>query len=125
MALRPFFITSSTPSAISRLALHLTQYPSAISFLLPTLHAPDSKSSLTKVARQSNLEKVVTENWLNFNRLQLCSGLLDFENKSRQDRDCCRIIWQIGIRLEGIAHILMRGSFALKPCFGNITALAP
>ena len=30
MALRPFFITSSTPSVISFLALHLTQYPSAI-----------------------------------------------------------------------------------------------
>ena len=30
MALRPFFITSSTASAISFLALHLTQYPSAI-----------------------------------------------------------------------------------------------
>jgi hypothetical protein len=30
MALRPFFIVSSTPSAISRFALHLTQYPSAI-----------------------------------------------------------------------------------------------
>lgn len=30
MALRPFFIVSSTPSAISFLALHLTQYPSAI-----------------------------------------------------------------------------------------------
>jgi hypothetical protein len=30
MALRPFFIVSSTASAISFLALHLTQYPSAI-----------------------------------------------------------------------------------------------
>jgi len=30
MALRPFFMVSSTPSAISFLALHLTQYPSAI-----------------------------------------------------------------------------------------------
>src|SRR5688572_15964435 len=30
MALRPFFITSSTASAISFFALHLTQYPSAI-----------------------------------------------------------------------------------------------
>jgi hypothetical protein len=30
MALRPFFITSSTASAISFLALHLTQYPSGI-----------------------------------------------------------------------------------------------
>ncbi|MEI9864052.1 MAG: hypothetical protein WDN00_05765 [Limisphaerales bacterium] len=33
MALRPFFMVSSTPSAISRLALHLTQYPSAINIL--------------------------------------------------------------------------------------------
>jgi len=30
IALRPFFITSSTPLAISFFALHLTQYPSAI-----------------------------------------------------------------------------------------------
>src|SRR5512136_1115992 len=30
IALRPFFIVSSTASAISFLALHLTQYPSAI-----------------------------------------------------------------------------------------------
>jgi hypothetical protein len=30
MALRPFFIVSSTASAISFLALHLTQYPSGI-----------------------------------------------------------------------------------------------
>src|SRR5260221_8322782 len=30
IALRPFFIVSSTPSTISFLALHLTQYPSGI-----------------------------------------------------------------------------------------------
>ncbi len=30
MALLPFFIVSSTPSTISFLALHLTQYPSGI-----------------------------------------------------------------------------------------------
>jgi hypothetical protein len=35
MALRPFFMVSSTPSAISFLALHLTQYPSAIEFFRP------------------------------------------------------------------------------------------
>jgi hypothetical protein len=39
IALRPFFIVSSTPSAISRLALHLTQYPSAIKILPSALHA--------------------------------------------------------------------------------------
>ena len=35
IALRPFFITSSTASTISFLALHLTQYPSGINFLWP------------------------------------------------------------------------------------------
>lgn len=42
IALRPFFMTSSTPSAISFLALHLTQYPSAINLIGPiaTHHAP-------------------------------------------------------------------------------------
>src|SRR5437879_7448551 len=35
MALRPFFITSSTASTISFLALHLTQYPSGIKNWLP------------------------------------------------------------------------------------------
>jgi hypothetical protein len=39
MALRPFFIVSSTPSAMGFLALHLTQYPSDIKFLPTTLHA--------------------------------------------------------------------------------------
>jgi hypothetical protein len=34
MALRPFFIVSSTPSNISFLALHLTQYPSGIKMFL-------------------------------------------------------------------------------------------
>jgi hypothetical protein len=41
IALRPFFIVSSTPSIISFLALHLTQYPSGIEkFGAPALHAP-------------------------------------------------------------------------------------
>jgi hypothetical protein len=41
IALRPFFIVSSTPSMISFLALHLTQYPSGIEKIAaPTLHAP-------------------------------------------------------------------------------------
>jgi hypothetical protein len=34
MALRPFFMTSSTASLISFLALHLTQYPSGIKCFL-------------------------------------------------------------------------------------------
>ncbi len=35
IALRPFFIVSSTPSTISFLALHLTQYPSGIKIRRP------------------------------------------------------------------------------------------
>src|SRR5271166_577661 len=57
MALRPFFITSSTPSAISRLALHLTQYPSAINVFRPTLHALNGEGSLAETIGQSNFEK--------------------------------------------------------------------
>src|SRR4030095_16685615 len=34
IALRPFFMTSSTASAISFFALHLTQYPSGINVLV-------------------------------------------------------------------------------------------
>ena len=46
MALRPFFMVSSTPSAISFLALHLTQYPSAIkNHYRRALHAPDGALS--------------------------------------------------------------------------------
>lgn len=41
IALRPFFMVSSTPSIISFLALHLTQYPSGIKKLSGrALHAP-------------------------------------------------------------------------------------
>ena len=35
IALRPFFMVSSTASMISFFALHLTQYPSGIEVLLP------------------------------------------------------------------------------------------
>src|SRR6266478_2870257 len=35
MALRPFLVVTSTPSIISFLALHLTQYPSGIKKWLP------------------------------------------------------------------------------------------
>jgi hypothetical protein len=59
IALRPFFITSSTPSAISRLALHLTQYPSAISKLPCVLHAVNGLKSLSETAQQRNFEKNV------------------------------------------------------------------
>ena len=48
MALRPFFIVSSTPFAISRLALHLTQYPSAIKTFTVRASCPNDDKSLTK-----------------------------------------------------------------------------
>jgi hypothetical protein len=57
IAFRPFFITSSTPLAISLLALHLTQYPSAINFYRPALHALNDEDSLPTEIRQSNSEK--------------------------------------------------------------------
>src|SRR5215471_15244429 len=40
IALRPFFIVSSTASIISFLALHLTQYPSGIKNWLPRSSMP-------------------------------------------------------------------------------------
>ena len=46
MALRPFFMVSSTPSAMGFLALHLTQYPSDIKSLPPALHAPNGMERL-------------------------------------------------------------------------------
>jgi hypothetical protein len=57
MALRPFFITSSTPSTISFLALHLTQYPSAIKLFTVQASCPNGETSLTNPKWQSNLEK--------------------------------------------------------------------
>jgi hypothetical protein len=47
MALRPFFINSSTASAISLLALHFTQYPSAIIRVRGFPHAPSVRAAVT------------------------------------------------------------------------------
>jgi len=59
MALRPFFIVSSRPLEISFLALHLTQYPSAINFLPVALHAfyggGTVTASITKVNSKGKL----------------------------------------------------------------------
>ena len=59
MALRPFFIISSTPLEISFLALHLTQYPSAINLLPFALHAfyggGRVAASITKVNSKGKL----------------------------------------------------------------------
>jgi hypothetical protein len=58
MALRPFFITSSTASTISFLALHLTQYPSGIKISFSALHARGSyKTSLEGADWQRQLVK--------------------------------------------------------------------
>jgi hypothetical protein len=57
IALRPFFIVSSTPSAISRFALHLTQYPSAIKTFTVRASCPNGASSLTKADSERNSEK--------------------------------------------------------------------
>jgi hypothetical protein len=57
MALRPFFIVSSTPFEISRLALHLTQYPSAIKTFTARASCPNDDTSLTKSNPKRNPEK--------------------------------------------------------------------
>ena len=57
MALRPFFMVSSTPSEISFLALHLTQYPSAINFLPFELHARNSSNSLPTTFGSVNYQR--------------------------------------------------------------------
>ena len=58
MAFRPFFMTSSTPSAISFLALHLTQYPSAINILSRQRRTmrPAVNRSVGMPSRNVNLE---------------------------------------------------------------------
>jgi hypothetical protein len=60
MALRPFFIVSSTPSTISFLALHLTQYPSGIKdSSAATLHA---SQRLLVIAYEITVPSVNCEN---------------------------------------------------------------
>src|SRR5262245_44305859 len=77
MALRPFFIVSSTASLISFLALHLTQYPSGIKFYRPAHHAPDGESRLTARNHKRNPEKETARSscpsagWLNCYRTVL------------------------------------------------------
>ncbi len=48
-ALRPFFIVSSTASAMGFFALHRTQYPSAI--LPPSIERPSERTAKTEIAR--------------------------------------------------------------------------
>jgi hypothetical protein len=54
MALRPFFMVSSTPSEMGFLALHLTQYPSDIKNLPPALHALNSGKRLSATGGNVN-----------------------------------------------------------------------
>ena len=54
IALRPFFIVSSTPFEISFLALHLTQYPSAIKTFTARASCPNDNHSLTKQNPERN-----------------------------------------------------------------------
>jgi hypothetical protein len=69
MALRPFFIVSSTPSTISFLALHLTQYPSAIYFLPPRASCAGRCNQLIGRHRAKQLGKGDRENRLNLTSL--------------------------------------------------------
>jgi hypothetical protein len=57
MALRPFFIVSSMPSEISRFALHLTQYPSAIKTFAARASCPNGETRVTKPIAKRNFEK--------------------------------------------------------------------
>ena len=57
MALRPFFMVSSTPSAMGFLALHLTQYPSDIRNLPPLLHASNGLDRLPAKAGNVNSKR--------------------------------------------------------------------
>ena len=56
MALRPFFMVSSTPFAISFLTLHLKQYPSGINFLTAGFMLPSQADSLSQAGAARNLK---------------------------------------------------------------------
>jgi hypothetical protein len=57
MALRPFFMVSSTPSAMGFLALHLTQYPSDIKNLPLALYALNGLHRLSGKNRNVNVKR--------------------------------------------------------------------
>jgi hypothetical protein len=57
IALRPFFMVSSTPFEISFLALHLTQYPSAIKTITARASCPNGVDSLANPHPKGNPEK--------------------------------------------------------------------
>ncbi len=57
MALRPFFMVSSTPLAISFLALHLTQYPSGINSLTAGFMLHSQADSLAEPGERRNFKR--------------------------------------------------------------------
>jgi hypothetical protein len=61
MALRPFFIVSSMPLAISFLALHLTQYPSAIKIFTVQASCPNGEGRVADENLKRNSEKDVSQ----------------------------------------------------------------
>ena len=78
MALRPFFIVSSTASMISFLALHLTQYPSGIrKICCRVLHcaAAVTGNSLFWGSPASQLRKTSSGHARSAMGIQACSGM--------------------------------------------------
>ena len=74
IALRPFFMVSSTPSEISFLALHLTQYPSAINYFSALTDVVNGKKTYPKQAEPSNLKEAwkdsfSSQQWLTLPKL--------------------------------------------------------
>src|SRR5208283_3435705 len=82
MALRPFFIVSSTPLAISFLALHLTQYPSAIKIFTVRASCSGRSISLPAAIRPRQLGKDSKPH----NQL----GINDLSSKRPHAGGCCR-----------------------------------
>src|SRR5271170_5094251 len=63
MALRPFFMVSSTPSAIGLLVLHLTQYPSDIKKLTAPTSCEGQSRRLFILGRTVNSNRKTNQNF--------------------------------------------------------------
>src|SRR5665213_518448 len=62
MARRPFFMVSSTPSAMGFLALHLTQYPSDIKKFTVNASCVEQREEATRKDRQRQLQRKPAKN---------------------------------------------------------------
>jgi len=62
MAFRPFFMVSSTPLEISFLALHLTQYPSAINIFVALASCLNDSISLSAKGESVNSKAKTLKN---------------------------------------------------------------